>query len=547
MALNDNRTTRPGNAGGAPSGSPAQRPAAPTPSAPDSGQRPAAPTPSAPDPGQRRSVPQGGSGSAFAPRSESPHYISARSSVARQQRGKKNARRRPSPLARLVNAWWNRLISSVYEGSLSEQEAEYESGSTSRDYLWNTVGTSVWGMVFPLLTIVCTQLVGAEQAGMFSMAFVAGTLLMILSNFGVRTFQVSDIDEAVSFSSYQLNRWITSALALGVGILYCMLRGYSAGMFTLSVGIYVYKVVDGMADVYEGRLQQADKLYLAGMSQALRSLVVVAAFSLLLFITRNLPVACVAAGIAAVASLVLVTFPLALLETEKSGPWRGSEVGGILKQCFPLFSALFLFNVIESCPKFAMESMVDYENQLYFSALYFPAQAILLAVGFVYKPQLLRLANIWSNPRRRRRFDLIMLAVMAVVVVITLAVMVFMGWIGLDIMGFMYGLDFEPYRVLALLMVAAGGVTAAIDFLYQIITVLRHQELATKPYLVSFAAAAVLSVVLVYFFGLTGAVVSYLAVMVLLLILLAMQYVRIRGIISRTTGDPFARRPHARR
>ena len=96
-------------------------------------------------------------------------------------------------------------------------------------------------------------------------------------------------------------------------------------MFTLSVGIYVYKVVDGMADVYEGRLQQADKLYLAGMSQALRSLVVVAAFSLLLFITRNLPVACVAAGIAAVASLVLVTFPLALLETEKSGPWRASR------------------------------------------------------------------------------------------------------------------------------------------------------------------------------------------------------------------------------
>ena len=259
-------------------------------------------------------------------KASSGRRVAARPGAAGAGNRQHRRNRPPSPLARLVNQWWNRLIGAIYEGSLSEQEAEYESGSTGRDYIWNTVGTSIWGMVFPLLTIVCTQLVGAEQAGMFSMAFVAGTLLMILSNFGVRTFQVSDIDEATSFSSYQLNRWLTSLLALLVGIVYCMLRGYDAAMFTLSMGIYVYKIVDGMADVYEGRLQQADKLYLAGMSQALRSVAVVAIFSVMLFITRSLPVACVAAGVVAVLSLVFMTFPLSLLETEKSGPWRMREL-----------------------------------------------------------------------------------------------------------------------------------------------------------------------------------------------------------------------------
>ena len=38
---------------------------------------------------------------------------------------------------------------------------------------------------------------------------------------------------------------------------------------TIGLGVYLYKVIDGVADVYEGRLQQADKLYLAGMSQTL--------------------------------------------------------------------------------------------------------------------------------------------------------------------------------------------------------------------------------------------------------------------------------------
>ena len=309
----------------------------------------------------------------------------SRPSTASRRGTGRDQRRRPDReqtiVARMVNQWWNRLLQSIYEGSLSEQEAEYESHSTKRDYLWNTVGIGVWGMVFPLLTVVSTQLAGTEQAGMFSMAFVTGTLLMIAANYGVRNYQVSDIDEVNSFSSYQINRWITSMLALVAGILYCTLRGYEPYMMTVSVGVYIYKMVDGLADVYEGRLQQADKLYLAGISQALRSVAVAAVFSVALFITRNLAVASVAMAVVACASLVLVSAPLALLETEKSRRWNMGEVGSLLRQCFPLFAALFLFNLIESMPKFVMEGMLPYENQLYFNALYFPAQGILLAIG----------------------------------------------------------------------------------------------------------------------------------------------------------------------
>ena len=171
----------------------------------------------------------------------------------------------------MVNAWWNRLLGAVYGGGFSTQEAEYEDHATRRDYLWNTLGTAVWGMAFPLLTIVSTQLVGAEEAGKFSIAFVTGTLIMIACNYGVRNFQVSDIDEKTSFASYQLNRWICGALALACGLVYSSARGYDAQMATIGLGVYLYKVIDGIADVYEGRLQQADKLYLAGMSQTLRS------------------------------------------------------------------------------------------------------------------------------------------------------------------------------------------------------------------------------------------------------------------------------------
>lgn len=449
------------------------------------------------------------------------------------RRRRRERDREPGPVRRMVNAWWNRLLGAVYGGGFSTQEAEYEDHATRRDYLWNTLGTAVWGMAFPLLTIVSTQLVGAEEAGKFSIAFVTGTLIMIACNYGVRNFQVSDIDEKTSFASYQLNRWLCGALALACGLVYSSARGYEAQMATIGLGVYLYKVIDGVADVYEGRLQQADKLYLAGMSQMLRSAGVIAVFSMALFLTRSMPIAAMAMGIAAIASLVLVTAPLALLETEKSRRVSLREVGHLFIQCAPLFGALFLFNLIESMPKFVMEGTLAYKYQLYFNALFFPAQAILLSIGFIYKPQLLRLSSIWANPRKRRRFDLIIVAVMALIVVITSVCAAFMAGPGIPLMSFMYGLNFERYRTLALLMVVAGGVTAAIDFLYAIITVLRHAGDVTKIYLICFAVSVVLPVILINLLGLMGAVVSYLAIMALLLVLLIIEYAHIRQRIER--------------
>lgn len=441
--------------------------------------------------------------------------------------------RKQNAIMRITNEWWNRLLGAVSEGSLGDQEEQYASHRTQRDFVFTTIGIGAWGMVFPLLTIVVTQLVGAEQAGMFSMAFITGLVLMFLGNYGVRTFQVSDLAQRYSFSDYQINRVITCAVMMAIGAAYCFARGYDGSMFAICMGVYFYKMIDALADVYEGRLQQVDKMYLAGVSQAVRSIAVVVVFSVLLFITRNLVVASIAMAVTAFATFVVLTFPLSLFETPKSRRWSIANVVELLRLCFPLFVALFLFNLIENMPKFVMEGMLPYENQLYFNALYFPAQAILLAVSMVYKPLLVRLAEVWADPKRRKRFDLAILSIVAITVALTLGVMGIMAWIGIPVMSFMYGIDFEPFRELSFVMIAAGGVTAVIDFLYQAITVLRRQRDVTKLYLLTFGFSVFVPLLLIGFTGLSGAVLSYLIVMCILLSLLVMEYATIRMNFSR--------------
>lgn len=455
----------------------------------------------------------------------------SRARKAKTEREPKPAR--PNPIARLANHWFDRVMGAISDGSISDQQEEYAAHKTSRDYIWNTIGVGAWGMVFPVLTIVATQLAGAEQAGMFSMAFVTGTLLMIIANFGVRTYQVSDVEEKHTFMDYQINRWITCVLMVLVGAIYCTIRGYDSTMFYISLGVYLYKMIDGLADVYEGRLQQVDKLYLAGISQALRSIAALVVFSLLLLITHNMIVASFGMAIAAAATFVVVTFPLALLETPKAHGWSMASVGNLFKNCAPLFVALFLYAVIDNMPKFVMEGALSYDNQLYFNALYFPAQGILLTVQLVYKPLLVRMANVWNDPAKRKKFDLIIIGIMLLIVVVTVANIVIMGWIGLAIMSFLYGIDFEQFRGLCFIMLAAGGVTAMIDFLYQIITVMRRQKDVTKLYIITLGFSLFVPMLLVMFTGLPGAVISYLIVMSILLVLLVWEYFRIRSDLAK--------------
>ena len=466
------------------------------------------------------------------------------------KRSRNGKPRKKSFVTRKVEAWCSRVLGAVSGDGLAEQEAEYASGRTTRDYVWNTVGVGLWGMVFPVLTIVVTQLAGAEQAGMFSLAFVTALLLMFVGNYGVRNFQASDLDEEYSFADYQANRVLTVVIMLVAGITYCKFRGYTDQMWLMSLGVYLYKAVDALADVYEGRLQQVDKLYLAGISQAFRSAAALIGFSLALLITRNVGVSSIVMAVIAALTFVVFTFPLAQLETPKSRSANAKRVIGLLKQCFPLFVALFMYNLIDNKPKCVMEGALSYDNQLYYNALYFPAHAILLTSGFIYKPMLLKMANAWADPAKRKKFDLIIVVMFVIIVAITVVMAGAMSWFGLAIMSFLYGIDFEQYRGLCFVMLAAGGVTAGIEFLYQVITVLRRQRAVTKLYLITFGFSLFVPVLLVIFAGLPGAVIGYLIVMCILLVLLVSEYASIRMDLHRKlTGKaaPDAEMPRAAR
>ena len=443
--------------------------------------------------------------------------------------------KKPNPIRRIINNWFDRVMGAVSEGSLADQEEEYASGRTSRDFVWNSLGQAAWGFVFPLLTIVVTQLVGVENAGIFSFVFVIANLTYFIGCYGVRTYQVSDLDEFHSFSDYQFARVLTCVAMFVVSMIVLQFIGLAPEFHVMAIGIFIYKTIDALGEVYEGRLQQVDKLYLGGISLAVRSFGSLLIFSIILFVTHNLSIAAVGMAVVAVLSFIALTLPLTLLETSRSFKVNMSSVSMLLKECFPVFAALFLYALIDNLPKFVMQGAnLAYDNQLYFNALYFPAQSILIIVQLIYRPLLVKIAHIWNDRSRRARFDILIIAMLVVIVAISIAAAIFMAYVGVPIMSIMYGIDFEPYKQYALIMIAAGGLTAAIDFLYQIITIMRKQKVVLSIYLMTFGFSLVVLILMTTMMQFEGAVMGYLIVMSILSILLIREYISQRIKASRS-------------
>lgn len=433
----------------------------------------------------------------------------------------------------IMKSWKNRLMEGVQHQDFANQVALYGSHRTVKDYLCNALGQACMGLMFPLLTILVSQICGCDSAGQFSMAFVVASVFQFIALFGVRTFQVSDVSEQDSFAAYQLQRILTCIIMVVISWVYLTLRHDSELMSSLLISLMSFKLVDSLADVYEGRLQQCDKLYLAGISQAIRCGGACFVFMLVLILFRDVQTATRALALFAGVSFVIITYPLAKFETPKSRGWEAIELSELFYECFPAFLGQFLFALIDTSPKFIMEAILDYQQQLYFNALYFPAMAIVLVAALVYKPQLMKLSMLWAQSDNTKRFDTQTFIIATSIIGITV-LMAFIMWNwGATLNGILYGVSFKHLQREQLGMVIAGGLSACIDFFFQLLTIIRKQANAFTSYLISFGFVIICSLICITTLRFSGAVGSYVGAMILLCMLLCLQYVHARKTIQQ--------------
>ncbi len=377
-----------------------------------------------------------------------------------------------------------------------------------KDYIWNTLGSISFAMAFPVLTIIITFLQGEELAGMFSVTFVTAQMFMVVGNYAVRVFQVTDISK-FKFVDYQFHRFTSCALMFLFNLIYNVIKGYTGILLKISIIVCVYKLIDALADVYEGELQRKEMLYVAGRALFFRVVIAVFAFSIVLLHTENLLFSLNIMVIASLVVFLIMTYrPTLRISREEKRKLNFENMIQLYIQCFPLFLSFFLMGYITNSPKYALEKVMDYRYQTYYNAIYFPSQIIFMLTGFVFKPMLVTLGNYW-NKNAKKELTALIGKVLLVVSVLTALGMGIVYLVGVPILEIVFGVNLYGYQLHAVCMIAAGGMIAIINFFYDILTIMRKQRKLMVIYLTSFGLSILLPTFFVTHWGIGGACVLY--------------------------------------
>ena len=254
------------------------------------------------------------------------------------------------------------------------------------DSIYYNVGNFIYLGVQWLISIVLVRMGGFEDAGYFSLAMTYGNIFCMLANYGLRSFQVSDIKNEFKDSTYIISRVLTIAisaiLCLGFTSLF---MGYSLNLNLLILCYIFYKLSESYADVITGIWQKAGNMLFIGISYTLKGISSLCSFLVAYHFTKNLLLSTFLMAVTHFVVLTAFDFSVTKKYTNHFKSYHcfdKNELTGLLKlgfmtMSFNVFTALF-----NSIPRLVVEKRLSAEMLGIFSSLYNPTVIIsTFAVG----------------------------------------------------------------------------------------------------------------------------------------------------------------------
>ncbi len=389
--------------------------------------------------------------------------------------------------------------------------------------VWNMIGSFCYAFASMVLAFCVMRIVGEEDGGIFAFGFsTLGQQMFILAYFGIRPFQVTDGKMQFSFGDYLHHRYITCILALLAGVAYLMISGYTQRKMLIVFLLVFYKVIDGFADVYESEFQRNGNLHLTGKSNTFRTVLTVVAFLTTLIIGKDLLTACISAVIAQGVGVILFDQIVMRRLSGVDYSWRAGQLWPLTGATVLLFFSVFLDFYIFSSAKYAIDANLNDVASGYFNIIFMPTSFINLLAGFIIRPVLTSLTDLW-NRRELKGFLNQWLRIATVIGVISLIAVLAACLLGHPILtilewllGSAYSGNLVRYQVAFITVIAGGGFYAFLNLFYYILVIMRRQKTIFGIYVVIAVIAAVLSPVMVRNGGILGAACDYLILMILM-------------------------------
>ena len=391
-----------------------------------------------------------------------------------------------------------------------------------KQFIWNMLGSGIYSLATVIFVMLAKRLVGEEAGAKFYMAFTTGQMLLTIGYFEIRPFHVTDVKQQYKAKEYFGFRVISStamlACAVVVGIVYVVNGKADAAGFMLIITMCILKMFDGVADVFEGEFQRNDRIDISGMSMAFRTIAIMAVFSIIAWVTRNIYAASAVAAVTGLAGAAVVAVVWSRGFEPLSVSFDREKMKSLFRSTILLFIGSAMCMWLWNGTKYVVEWTLTDRDTLAYGIVFMPTMVINLGSSFVFKPMLTTLARHYEQGEYKA-FAKLVAVLVATAVGITVVTLGAGAWLGIPVLSWLYDIELAPYKSVMLVLIAAGGFNAVSILFYYALTVMRLQKEIFAGYTITFVVSIILPIVMVKAMGIAGAGTSYLIVMMLLTVL----------------------------
>ncbi len=390
-------------------------------------------------------------------------------------------------------------------------------------FFWNTASGVINAGQSAIILILISYFLTNIDAGIYTIAIAIGNIVSVFSKYGMRNYQVTDIEEKYNFNQYLSCRIITIFITLFFVIAYLFVQ-YFLGNYYLEkilivLFISLWYLIESIEDVYYGMYQQKGRLDIGAKFFTIRLLISAILMCGLIFFKISLLISSIFTFIISLAfALIFIRKTIGKFQINKVTINLKNALN-ILLICFPLSLATTLSIYIGNSPKYFIDFNLNDTSQAIFGYLMMPAFTIMVINQFIYQPIIRDLGELWYKNEKNVfvRKVFIQYIVVAFITLITIALG---ATLGIPVLNILYNTSLESYRKEFVVLLLGGGFFALSSFVMVPLTAMRLQKQLALGFIAVSIISFIIGPIFVQRFEILGASLLYLILNVLLSIYL---------------------------
>ena len=398
-----------------------------------------------------------------------------------------------------------------------------------KDYLWNSLGSLLQSAISPVLLIVITRLNGIDDSGLFSFALSLSVVFWVVSLWGGRTYQVSDVKREFSSGSYIAVRFVASLIVAISAVVFCVLNGYNATKTGLIMILVTFKILESIADSLYGVLQIHHKLYVAGISLTMKAMLGFAAFMAVDIVTKNV----IYGTLAILLVNVLIIFLYDILWVRRVEVINVSkklckeyiaQAVAIMKHTSAVFVVMFLTMFSLNIPRYFLDK--SHPDQIgYFGIMAMPITLLGLFISFIIQPNVVNLSELLVKGKLKE-FARIVSKINHITFGIGVLSVVLSYLVGVWVLNTIFGININNFQLDLTIMVIGAAANAFVSIYVNLLIIMRRFKGQFYALLLTDILAVAVSMCLIERLAMLGSVLVFMMISLLQVTLLLVIYKR---------------------